>query len=214
MLNVDPSPERAQLGFREAVLSCFRFLQFYGMHSVDEKVTFVRYESDIASVNVYHGRASYELGIEVGRLAEPNDKVTLYEIISWAGAEEAEGLANHAIFQVSSSEGVQRFVPKLAELVQKYAAPFLRGEQMAYESLKELRSQWTADYTKEVRLRDVRKRVEPAWNAKDYARVAELLRSMREYLTRVEAKRLDYAEKHNQASGSRGRDSGTKMHSK
>jgi hypothetical protein len=71
---------------------------------------------------------AFELGVEIGRLKEPNSKLTLYDIVAWAGVEKAEGFGQHVAFQVSSREGVQEFVPKLAHLVQKYGAPFLKSD--------------------------------------------------------------------------------------
>ena len=72
MLNKEPGPERAQFGFKDAVLSSFKFLGDFGLRRVEEKLTLVRYESSEVLLNVYHGRASYELGVEIGRLKEPD----------------------------------------------------------------------------------------------------------------------------------------------
>src|SRR5712692_8348300 len=137
MLYKEPSPDRAKLGFKDAVLSSFKFLERFGFRPVEEKTTFVRYESSVVFVNVYHGRASFELGVEVGRLTEPDEKVTLYEIVAWAGAEKAEGFGQHVMFQVSSREGVQEFVPKLARLIQKYGTPLLKADASAYRAVHE-----------------------------------------------------------------------------
>jgi hypothetical protein len=117
MLKKNPGPERAKLEFREVVLSSFKFLGEFGFRPAQEKETFVRYESSEAFVNVYHGRVSFELGVEIGRLKEPAEKLTLYDIVAGAGAEKTEGFGQHTMFQVSSREGVQQFVPKLACLV-------------------------------------------------------------------------------------------------
>ena len=195
MLNKEPSPERATLGFREAVLSSFKFLSDVGLRPVKEEMTLVRYESSEVFVNVYHGRASFELGVEIGRLQEPAEKLTLYDIIAWAGAEKAESFGQHVTFQVSSREGVQEFVPKLAHLVQKYGAPFLKADATAYCAVHEARSRGAVEYEKQVNLRDVRRRAETAWHAKDYTQIVELYGPVREELTEVEAEKLAYAEK-------------------
>jgi hypothetical protein len=150
MLNKEPNPERARLGFRDAVLSSFKFLNTVGLRPVQEEMTFIRYESPEVFVNVHHGRASFELCVEIGRLREPRSKLTLYDIVAWAGAEKAEGLGEHVAFQVSSREGVQEFVPKLAELVKKHAAPFLRGDDAAFDSALEIQSERARDYAKGV----------------------------------------------------------------
>ena len=67
----DPGKDRWQLVFKDAVLSNFGFLRAYGLKHVEEDVTFVRYESDAVFTNVYHGRGSFEIGVEIGRLDRP-----------------------------------------------------------------------------------------------------------------------------------------------
>src|ERR1700683_1157914 len=136
----ETSPKRAKLGVKDAGLSSFKFLPGFGFRPVEEKTTFVRYESPAAFVNVYHGRASFELGVVVGRLTEPNEKVTLYEMVARAGAEKTEGFGQHVMFQVSSREGVEEFVPKLASLLERYGSLFLKADANAYRAVQEIRS--------------------------------------------------------------------------
>jgi hypothetical protein len=204
MLKMQPGPERAKLGFQEAVLSSFKFLGEFGLDPVEQEVTFIRYESPNVFVNVYHGRASFELGVEVGRLKEPEQKLHIFTIVHWAGAAKAEGFGQHVMFQVGTREGVQEFVPKLAALVKKYATPLLRGDEGAYRSVLEFRGRQYADEVKQDNLSIVRGKAEEAWHAKDYARVVELYTPVREELTEVEAKKLTYAEKQPLASESVG----------
>jgi hypothetical protein len=52
MFLTDPGKHRWQLGFKDAVLSDFKFLTAYGLKPVQEDVTLVRYESDVVFVNV------------------------------------------------------------------------------------------------------------------------------------------------------------------
>jgi hypothetical protein len=194
MLNKEPNPERTTLGFREAVLSSFKFLTAAGFCPVEQEMTFVRYESPEVFVNIYHGRASFELGVEIGRLKKPKGKLTLYDIIAWAGAEKVEGLGQHVAFQVSSREGVQEFVPRLASLIQRHAGPFLRSDDAAFDSAFEIQSERAQEYAKNVNLSDVRQKAEAAWHAKEYAQVVELYGRVRDDLTEVETKKLAYAE--------------------
>jgi hypothetical protein len=194
MLDKELGPERAQLGFKDAVLSNFRFLEDFGLRPIEEKVTLVRYESSEVFVNLYHGRASYELGVEIGRPKEPEAQLSIFDVVRWAGAEKAEGFGQHVMFQVSSRAGVQEFVPKLAALVKKYAIPLLRGDENAYRSALELRAKQYADEVKRGNLSVARRKAEEAWHAKDYAQVVQLYVPVREELTEVEAKKLAYAE--------------------
>lgn len=194
MLTKEPGPERAALQFQETTLSSFRFLETMGFRPIQEEVTLLRYESSEMFMNVYRGRASYELNVEIGRLDEPNDKLYLGDIVASAGTEKAEGFGQHTVFQVSSREGVQEFVPKLAALVKKYAIPLLRGDREAFASAKRLQSSRGKELLKEINLKGIRSKAEAAWHAKDYAQVIELYDPVREDLTEVEAKKLTYAE--------------------
>jgi hypothetical protein len=195
MLNKEPGPERAHLGFEHAVLTHFRFLSDLGLRPLEKKSTLVRYESSAVFVNVYHGRASYELGVEMGRLKKPDAKVSIFDAVRLAGAEKTEGFGQHVMFQVGSQEGVREFVPKLAALVKKYAIPLLRGDEDVYRAALELRAKRYANEVKEGGLRAVRGKADAAWHAKDYARVVQLYGPIHGDLTEVEAKKVAYAER-------------------
>ncbi|MGH8590336.1 MAG: hypothetical protein ACREXX_13715, partial [Gammaproteobacteria bacterium] len=60
---------RAELRFVEEAQTAFHFLvEELGFRLVKcEPPTFVRYESNKLFVNVYHGRLSYEIDVEIGR---------------------------------------------------------------------------------------------------------------------------------------------------
>jgi hypothetical protein len=195
MLNKEPSPERARLGFEQAVLSGFKSLEDFGLRPVEREITLVRYESSDVFVNVYHGRTSFELGVEIGLLREPDgDKLNITDIITWAGVAEDEGFGQHVMFQVSSPEGVSEFVPKLARLVCAYGIPFLKGDATAYQQAREMRARVAAGYVKDIGLRGLRRKAEAAWRAKDYAQVVEIYGPIYCELSEVEAKKLAYAE--------------------
>ena len=100
MFRTEPGKDREQLGFKDAVLSNFEFLHTYGLKPVKQEVTFVRYESDAVFTNVYHGGASFEIGVEIGRLDRP-EKYGLGYLVSFAGKEawEAEGFGRGTIFR-------------------------------------------------------------------------------------------------------------------
>lgn len=197
MFQTDPGKDRWKLGFKDAVLSSFEFLQAYGLTPVEQDATFVRYESGGVFVNVYHGRGSFEIGVEVGRLDRP-EKYGLGYIVSRAGRQawEAEGFGRGTMFQVSTREGVQNIVPKIAELVKKYGRPFLSGSPEFYDELQKVNYQASVQFEREQMLTRIRKEADAAWAGKDLGRVAELLQPIRGELTEIETKRLAYAEKH------------------
>jgi hypothetical protein len=188
--------ERSKLAFTEAALINFAFLADLGFKQVKEDTTRVRFESSRVFVNVYHGRRSFELGIEMGRLNQPRDQVDLYNLVVWAGAEKIEGFGQHTVFQVITAEAVKEFVSRLAGLVKKYATPFLQGDDTAYQEARKLRALAWANFEKQVNLSDIREKAETAWHAKDYRQVRKLYGAMANDLSPVEVNRLNYAKHH------------------
>lgn len=187
--------QRGKLGFKEAATASFDFLNQLGFRLIGEEITLLRYESSTVFVNVYHGRASYELGVEIGRVTQREKHVHIFSIVRWAGAEKAEGFGHHVMFQVSSREGVQRFVPQIAALVKKYAIPLLLGEEQAFQSVFAFAARLYADEMKNESLRVLRGEAEGAWQAKDFARVVEVYGGIRADLTEAEVKKLAYAKR-------------------
>src|SRR5215469_12126204 len=171
MLPMEPGVERRQLRFKEAVLANFHFLESYGFTLVNAEVTLVRFESSSVFVNIYHGRASFEIGVEIGLLTDPHNFVSVPLVIAWAGAEQAEGFGHHVMFQVSNRKDVQDFVPKVARLVERYATPFLTGDMKAYQSAHEIQSKRSAEYIKQINFSPIREKAEMAWHRRDYSQV-------------------------------------------
>ena len=118
MNQFDPGNDRWKLGFKEAVLASFPHSFVPAVFkAVTEDVTLVRYESESAFVNVYHGRGSFEVGVEIGLLDRP-EKYSLDYIVSAAGSGiwAAEGFGRwYVMFQVSTKEGVQNVLPRVAQ---------------------------------------------------------------------------------------------------
>ena len=197
MQKFEPGEDRWKLGFKEAVLSSFGFLHSRGFRSVAEEITMVRYESQNVYVNIYHGRGSFEIGAEVGRISG-GDCYGLDYIVSWAGKEawDAEGFGRGTLFQVSTKQGVQNTVPKVAKILEKYGGPFLSGDPAFYENLQRVNEESSLAFEKEQMVTRIRKEANTAWTAKDFARVVELFQPIRDNLTEIDRKKLVYAEKH------------------
>ena len=188
-----PEEGRANLGFPAAVISAFAFLtKDFSFRCVKRDVTFVRFESDAVFVNIYHGRASYELNVEIGESIVPENPFTIGEILWLVSPERA---ASYRPYQVTTKEGVQKFVPELARLVMDYATRALIGDHEFFKQLSELRTQRSQHYLKQIQLNRVRTEVETAWRLTNYRRVIELYDSMKDDLTPTEAKKLEYAKK-------------------
>ena len=150
-------------------------------------------------LNVYHGRQSYELNVEVGSIAEPAGRS--YRLSDVLGAIVGWDDKRPTYFQASNREAVRRCVQGIADLVANHYGPVLRGDagvlgRVAAHTLERSRA-----HTREVVQRPVREAAEKAWQTKDYAKVRELYASIRDDLTLVERKRLEYAERHRRGRG-------------
>jgi hypothetical protein len=188
---------RASLGFAEAASSAFNFLlEDFSFKCVKQDVTFVRFESNRTFVNVYHGRKSFELNVEIGELIAyrglPENPFTIGEILDLVNAKEA---INYHPYQVHTAASVQKFLFELAKVVKEFAIPAIAGDQLFFQRLSDLRTHRSDEYLKEMRLNRTRTDVETAWHQKNFRRVVELYDSMLEDLTPAESKRLAYAKK-------------------
>jgi hypothetical protein len=194
--STQPNPDRWRLGFKEAVLANFAFLSSYGLRPVAEDATLVRYESDAVTVSVYHGRASYEIGVEIGR-KDRQERYGLGYLVSRAGeqARETQGFGRGVMFQVSTPEGVKNSVPKVAELVRTCGDQFLSGNPAFYDQLAEENERASITYERQQMVDRIRKEADAAWSAKDLPRVVELYSPVADQLTEIEAGRLAYARK-------------------
>jgi hypothetical protein len=189
-----PGPDRWKLGFREAVAESFKFLRGYGYRLVRADVTFVRYEMPWHSfkrrfyVNVYHARGGYDLGVEIGPRDNDREEVNLIGMLLWAGAPEVQGWrVGDTLLRAETREAVQTLVPKMAELVRRYAGPFLRGDPDAFRTLREINRKAYAVWEEQHR-RNAEKRHQAtvAWQAKDFERVVDLYESVLEDLNELE----------------------------
>ena len=184
-------------GFISEAISAFRFLSTdHGFSCVKIEPTFVRYESTSIFINIYHGRKSSELGVEIGKLSSisglKENWYTLGEVMDLMGVRERLGFT---FFQASTRERVQLLVPKLAEYVRKYARPIFEGNLQIFERLRDLRHKKSEEYRKEILLNQIREEAEKAWHKKNYAKLVELYDSMKNDLTLLEVKKLEYAQK-------------------
>jgi hypothetical protein len=188
---------RVSLGFVDAVISAFNFLvEDFSFRCVRQDISLVRFESNSVFVNVYHGRVSFELNVEIGELAigEGNPEVpfTIGEILHLVNPKEA---TNYHPYQVHTVDSVKKFVTELAKLVKEYAIPALMADHDFFQQVAEVQAKRSDAYLKNLHLNRIRTDVEAAWHQKNYPRVIELYDSMLEDVTPAEAKRLAYAKK-------------------
>ena len=160
MCRTDPAPNRADLGFPDAVLTAFDFLtKAYDFHLETLTPTFVRYESPRVFVNIYHGRSSFELGFEGGlRSNDPGKEEIAFSLGDIIDLRRTKDGTLYARPQASTAQSVRSLVPKLADLVRTYADPVLRGDPEIFTQLAWIQTKKSDELLNEWRLRELREK--------------------------------------------------------
>jgi hypothetical protein len=193
-VTIMPTTDRQRLRFAEAVQDNFSFLHAHGFRRVRSDPTFTRFESKRIYVNVYHGRQSFEIGLEVAPVEGGPDEAcfSMSEIVRLTEPERAAEYRNYAAQTTKSvAEGVQ----ELAARFHRYIDAGVLDDPRLFQRLKESRLAWSRDYAKEVDLTQARRNLAAAWHAKNYVKVVEVLEPFRADLTSAELKKLEYAKK-------------------
>jgi hypothetical protein len=187
--------KRAALGFVDKTRSAFGFLKEFGFREIGAEESIVRYATDRVFLNVYHGRSSYELGIELGAMGD---------------ATEASGHSMSALIRLQNPEQAARFrnaiatnpievetaVMNLAKLVDTYGGQALRGDPVVFATLDRQRKEWAAEYAADVAYAQVQTAADEAFRRHDYTEAARLYVQVQGKLTPTELKKLEYAKKH------------------
>ena len=187
---------REEFCFPEAVVTCFRFLvEDFGFVVVKQDPTLVRFESRDVFVNLFHGRGSYELGVEMGeRISEESREFgfTLREIISVTDTEKGSAYRPP---QITEPELITKHVSAISELVKQFAPLALVGDKDFFKRASDLQVKKSDEYLKTLELKRVRSEVDVAWRDKNYDQVLELYEAVKDDLTPSELKKLEYAKR-------------------
>jgi len=184
--------DRSVLRFAEEVKDCFSFLEALGFRCVRSEATFVRFESPRVSINVYHGRHSFEIDLEIEPASSPTDAYSFAEILRLVDREQ---LGHTRSYATHTAQGVAEGVRQLAELFQRCIAAGILNDDQLFSRLKLQKKELVKHYALETELFQARRAAEAAWHKKDYAAVVKALKPLRAALTATEVGKLEFAEK-------------------
>jgi hypothetical protein len=159
---------------------------------VHGEATFVRFESRRLFVNVYHGRKSFEIGLELGQTGSDEGPYSMWEILRLVEAEDAAAYRN---FAATTAGGVAEGVARLASLFRVTVEGGILDDPGLFVRLARQRAAVSEAYAREVELAHAREALDAAWQARDYAKVVELLEPLRDDLTPSERQKLDIAKR-------------------
>jgi hypothetical protein len=174
------------------VLNQFSFLKDLGFADVRSEATFVRYESSSMAINVYHGRLSYEIGLELESLREPIETYQFSALLRLLSAQRAK---DYRVFASRTVDGVTEGVQRLAVLFRECVGAGNLNDPQLFAQLKMHRDEWSRKYALEVQLAHAHGALETAWAKKDFGKVVQILHPLREHLSGSDIKKLVYATK-------------------
>ena len=187
-----PTIDRQSLHFAETVERKFTFLAAHGFKRVQNEPTFVRFESRCLYVNVYHGRQSYEMELEIGPCGTSNASYSMSDLIRLLEPRKADEYRRYA---AHIAKDVAKGVQRLASLFRRYVDAGVFDDGKIFERLQKSRNAAVHDYWKEMKLTQVRQQLDAAWQAKNYTKIIELLEPLRSDLSPTELRKLNYAKR-------------------
>jgi hypothetical protein len=192
-------PGRDRLGFVDAVRQSFGFLTSeFGFTIIIQTSTMVRFEGDRAVVQVFHGRSSFILGVEIGLKTPSQGREVRYSLRELVTLRKSIGDdVNYGEFQISSAAKLPAFVEQLAELTRRVAPKALEGDREIFEHLAEQQHREGRVLTDASTAMWLREQAGKAWQNRDFVSVVEAYTALASLETiemkRSETARLKYA---------------------
>jgi hypothetical protein len=182
-----PGRDLGRLGFIQLAQAAFEFLLQMDFRVVERESTRLRYESPTVFVSVYHGRSSYQVGLEIGR-ANDREKYSLHELLTAAAPTEVE----KARCQATNREGLNRCLAAIADVVQRTCRSVLKGDPAAFEDLRSAVAPARKVKTLQAQFGAILDCADQAWEAKDLRRATELYQRARPALDKTRLRRIEY----------------------
>ena len=191
IMNADESIDlkRAQLGFVDIVRQSFAFLAVLGFSETEALPTIVRYRKGGLALNVYHGRQSYEIGLEVGHTDE---LFSMEAIIRLTDPVVAEELRNPV---ATTSGALAAGIEHLADLLRRYGERALQDDPEFFADLRRQRQVCAEILELDVLERQIRPKAATAFQQGRYGEAAELYEKIAARLSAAERAKLAAARK-------------------
>ena len=182
--------DRRSLGFAKEVREHFSFLEVQrGFKCIRQEKTSVRYESADVYVNVYHGRSSFEIGVEIGNKSSEHS----FNLEALVALFDKELSREYWAAGGRTAEAVRRALKKQAEGLSRYGGSALSGHQSIFDRLEQLRTDRSAAMVLDSKAYQIRPKAEAAFRSGDYKEAVKLYSSIEAALSPIERKKLQLA---------------------
>lgn len=193
-LSVLPGGEEGRLGFTALALHAFEFLQHRKFAVTLADPTLVRFESPSIIVNVYHGRSSFQLGVELER-PEHGERFSGHELLTAMAPDQAD----RARCQAVTRDVLERCIEALAEVVRARCQLLLDNDEDAFKRLRSIVDPARQSATLQAQFGAMIDRADKAWEEKRFQVAAELYSKAQPALDVTRRRRLDYLMRHGKA---------------
>ena len=181
---------RRALGFGEAVQHAFQFLiTEYSFKCVEKSDTYVRYEKNKIFVSIYHGKVSYEVGLEIG--LKQISMSSGFGIGSLIAIQQGKQESRFRFYVAKTRQEIVTSVDNLARLLKEYENGALDGNQDIFEQL----NAFTNEVWERTRADQIKINAAKAFSEGDYLKADKLYKSIIKYLSPVENKKMQIARK-------------------
>lgn len=189
--------ERSSLQFPELAVGALESaLTAFGIVPSKRTPTLVRFEGREVFVNFFHGRSSYEVGIEVGRVGRPDEMTRPYGLGELIAVTDPDAASRYRRPQASDLDSLRHVVNRAAEQLSEYGQRALAGDAAFFDLLKQVRVGRTKEFGRNLTHASARARAEENWQRKDYAGVVAALEQLGGAMTPAEQKKYEYSRKH------------------
>lgn len=171
-----------RLGFTDVALHAFDFLREFGFSPVRVEETIVRFESKSVFVTVFHGRGSYQLNVEIGRLVGRE----------WYNLAELLGPAAVRGCQVTTRPMLEQCLRHFGEMLRQQLVSLLRDEPGAFDAARELVAPKRRALTLKYQYGATLDRADRAWEEHNWTTARRLYRESEPVLDTVRTARLRY----------------------
>lgn len=175
------------LNFNGLVESRFRDLLPMGFALARSEKTLVVYTSGALSVEIYHGRASYEIGLN---LVIGEARYSLGEVLRAIGDPAGEAYRNASGTDQAS---IEKAVDQLGDLLFQSIVPSLSDQLALSAVLEQCRADWARGYALQVLAENIRPLAEQAFRDRDFSRAAKLYSQISDALSEAEVRKYLYA---------------------
>ena len=185
---------RDQLKFAESVRRHFAFLRQRGFKEVSAEDTLVRFSNGALNIDVFHGRTSFEIGLEV---ESADERFSLEEIARLSNASAADECRRSS---ARTQGAVDSGVADVAKTFESHGARALHDFTALLPELQAQREAWLQQFEQEVLARQLRPKAEQAFRERRYPEAAALYQRFSSQLTPAERKKLEVARRRTTAS--------------